>query len=86
MPSESLSKYVRILFKGRREPHVDDPLMEYISYVVHMDLYMLCPLSLQWVFAKIESTLVVTPNDSRSMELDSQCLDGNVNYSSVLSL
>jgi hypothetical protein len=33
---------------------------------------MLCPLSLHWVSAKLESTLVVTPNDSRSVELDAQ--------------
>jgi hypothetical protein len=37
---------------------------------VHMDLDMLCSLSLHWVSAKLESTLVVTPNHSRSMELD----------------
>jgi hypothetical protein len=37
-----------------------------------MDLNMLCPLLLHWVSTKLESTLVVTPNDNWSMEMDAQ--------------
>jgi hypothetical protein len=37
-----------------------------------MDLDMLCSLSPHWVSEKIESNLVVTPNDSWFVELDAQ--------------
>jgi hypothetical protein len=53
------------------------------------------PVSLHWVSAKLESTLIVTPNDSRTMELDvnlgeeflkPKCLNSDVDRSFVLDL
>jgi hypothetical protein len=44
--------------------------MYHLSDVMHMDLDVFGPLSLHWVSAKLESTLIVTPNDSRMVELD----------------
>jgi hypothetical protein len=46
MLSESLGEDVSSLFRGRIELWFDDPLMDYISDVVHMDLDMLCMLPL----------------------------------------
>jgi hypothetical protein len=39
--------------------------------VIHMDLYVFGSFSLHWVSAKLETTLIVTPNDSQTMKLDS---------------
>jgi hypothetical protein len=72
MLRESLGEDVNSLFRGRKELQVDDPLVDYIYDVVHMDLDMVFLLLLHWVSTKLESNLVVTKNDSRSMELDAQ--------------
>jgi hypothetical protein len=58
--------------------------------VMDMDLDVFGPLSLHWVSAKLEITLIVTPNDSRTMNLDAKldkevlkpkCLISNVDRS-----
>jgi hypothetical protein len=70
--SESVGEDVSSLFRGRTKMQVDDPLMDYISDVVHIDLDILFLFILHRVSIKLESTLVVPPNDIRSMELDAQ--------------
>jgi hypothetical protein len=46
--------------------------MNQLSDVMHMDLDVFCSLSLHWVSAKFQSALIVTPNDSQMMELDTK--------------
>jgi hypothetical protein len=60
------------MFIGRTKLQVDDPIMDWIYDIVHMDLDMICLLPLHWVSTKLESNLVVTPNDNRFLELDDQ--------------
>lgn len=74
---------------------IDDPVMYQLSDVVHMDLDVFGPLSLHWVSTNLESTMIVTPNDSRTMKLDvklgeevlkPKCLNSGVDCSYVLNL
>jgi hypothetical protein len=62
---------------------------------MHMDLDVFGPLLLHWVSPKLESTLIVTPNDTRMVELDAELgeevlklksLNSDVECSSVLDL
>jgi hypothetical protein len=40
--------------------------------VVHVDLDVLHPLPLNWIYAELQSALVVTPDDDRPMKLNAQ--------------
>jgi hypothetical protein len=51
--SESLGEDVDSLFRGRTVLQVNDPVMNQLSDVMHMDLDVFCPLSLHWVSAKL---------------------------------
>ena len=51
---------------------VDDPLMYQVLDVVHVDLYVLCSLPLNWISTELQSALVVTLDDDRSMKLNAQ--------------
>jgi hypothetical protein len=62
---------------------------------MHMDLDMFGLLSLHLVSTKLESNLIVTPNDSQVMKLDAnldeevlrpKCLNSDIDRSSVLDL
>jgi hypothetical protein len=70
LPSKCLGEYVCSLFDRWIVLQIDDPVMYQLFDVMHMDLNVFGPLSLHWVFAKLESTLILTPNDSRMMKLD----------------
>jgi hypothetical protein len=83
------------VFGGWTILQIDDPIMYQLSDVMHMDLDVFGPLSLHWVSTKLESTLIVTPNDSRMMELDANLseevlkpkfLNSDVDHSFVLNL
>ena len=41
-------------------------------YVVHVDLDVLRPLPLKYIFAELQSALVVKSDDDRMVELNSQ--------------
>jgi hypothetical protein len=69
--------------------------MYQVSDVVHVDLGVLRPLPLNWISVELQSALVVTPYDDRSMKLNVELsekmlqphsLNGYVNYPSVLYL
>ena len=62
---------------------------------MHVDLNVFGLLSLYWISAKYQCTLMVTPYDSQTLKLDTKiskevlnpkCLNDIVDYSSVLSL
>jgi hypothetical protein len=62
---------------------------------MHVDLNVFGSLSLYWISAKSQCTLIVTPYDSRIVKLDTKlgkevvkpkCLNVTVDYSSVLDL
>jgi hypothetical protein len=72
MLSECLGEDVDNLFRGRTILQIDDLVMNQLSNVMHMDLDVFCPLSLHWVSAKLQSALVVAPNDNWTMELDTK--------------
>jgi hypothetical protein len=40
--------------------------------VVHVDLDVLHPLPMKWISVELQSALVVTPDDDRSMKLNAQ--------------
>jgi hypothetical protein len=74
---------------------IDDHLMYHISDVMNMDLNVFGQLSLHWISTKLESTLIVTPNDIQTMELDSKlgeevlkpkCLNNDIDHPFVLDL
>lgn len=46
--------------------------MNKLSDVMHVDLDVFSSPSLHWVFAKLQCALIVTPDDSRTMELDTK--------------
>jgi hypothetical protein len=63
--------------------------------VIHMDVDVFGSLSLHWVSTKLESNLIVTPNDSQTIKLDSnigeyvlnpKILNSDINFSYVLDL
>jgi hypothetical protein len=70
--SKCLGEDVCSLLVDGQVLQIDDPVMYQLSDVVHMDLDVFGPLSLHWVSAKLESTLIVTPNDSWMMKLDAK--------------
>jgi len=76
--SEHLGEYVNIFFRGKTVFQISDPIMNRIYDVMHMDLDVFCSLSLHWVFAKIQSDMIVTPNDSHMMELDTKLNEENM--------
>jgi hypothetical protein len=93
MLSKCLGENVYRLFDGWKVLQIDDHVMYQLYDVMHMDLDVFCLLSLHWVSAKIESTLIVTPNDSQTEELDAElseevlkpkCLNSDVDCSSIL--
>jgi hypothetical protein len=70
--SESLGEDVDSLFRGRTVLQVDDPIMNQLSDVMHVDLDVFCSLSCTWVSTKFQCALIVAPDDSRTMELDTE--------------
>jgi hypothetical protein len=68
--SKCLGEDVCSLFDGWTVLQIDDPIMYQLSDVVHMDLDVFGPLSLHWISTKLESTLIVTPNEIRMLEID----------------
>jgi hypothetical protein len=93
--SKCLGENVCSFFSGWTVLQIDDLFKYHLSDVMHMDLNVIGPLSLHWVSAKLESTLIVTPNDSRTMKLDvklneevlkPKCLNGDIDHSSVLDI
>jgi hypothetical protein len=74
---------------------MDDLVMYHLFDVMHMDLDAFGLLSLHWVSAKLESNLIVTPNDIQTVKLDFKLseevlklkgLNSDVDRSSVLYL
>jgi hypothetical protein len=93
--SKCLGEDVCSLFIGWTVLQIDDPIMYQLSDVVHMDLDVFGPLLLHWISTKLESTLIVTPNDSWMMKLDAKlgeevlkpkCMNSGVDRSSILNL
>jgi hypothetical protein len=68
MLDEGLCKYVCNLFKRGKILQIDDPIMDQSSDEVHVNIYMFGSLSLYWISAKLQYTLIITPNSSRSMK------------------
>ena len=63
--------------------------------VIYMDANVFGSLSLHWVSTKLEHNLIVTPNDSQTIKLDSNIgeyvlnpnfLNSDINFSYVLDL
>jgi hypothetical protein len=46
--------------------------MNQISDVMHVDLDVFGPLVLQWITTKFQCALIVTPDDSQIVELDTK--------------
>jgi hypothetical protein len=61
--SKCLGEYVCSLFDGWKVLQIDDPIMHQLSDAMHKDINVFGLLLLHWVSAKIESTLIITPND-----------------------
>jgi hypothetical protein len=59
--SERIGEYVGSLFKGRTKLQINDPIMYQISNEMHVDLNVFGSLSLYWIFAKFQCTLIITP-------------------------
>jgi hypothetical protein len=72
MISKCLGEYVCNLFEIWTLLQIDDPVMDQLYDVMNMDLDVFGLLSLHWVSTKLESTLIVTPNDIRMMKLDAK--------------
>jgi len=72
MLNESLGEDVESLFRGRVVLQADDPTMNQLSDVMHVDLDVFCSLSLHWVFEKFQCALIVTPDGIQSVELDTK--------------
>jgi hypothetical protein len=70
--SKCLDEDVYNRFGGWKTLQMDDPVMYHLYDVMHMDLNVFGPLSLHQASAKLESILIVTPNDSQMVELDSE--------------
>jgi hypothetical protein len=70
--NESLGEDVDSLFRCRTVLQINDLVMNQLFDVMHMDLDVFFPLSLYRISAKFERALVVTPDDSRAMELDTK--------------
>jgi hypothetical protein len=69
--------------------------MYYVPDVVHVYLHVLHSLPFNWIFAELQSSLVVIPDDDQLMKLNAQLsekmlyphsLNGYVNYHFVLYL
>jgi hypothetical protein len=60
------------MFERWKVLQMNDIVMYQLSDVIHMDFVVFGPMSLHWVSAKIESTLILTPNDSWMMKLDAK--------------
>jgi hypothetical protein len=63
MLSKCLGEDVYSLFSEWTVLQIDDPVMHQLSDVMHMDLDVFGSLLQHRAFAKLESTLIVTPND-----------------------
>jgi hypothetical protein len=77
--NESLGEDVDSLLKCRIVLQIDDHVMNQLSNVMHMDLDVFFSLLVYRIFAKFEHALVVTPDDSRTMELDTELIEEFLN-------
>jgi hypothetical protein len=93
--SKCLGEDVYNMFGGCTTLQIDEDVMYLVFDVMHMDLDVFGPLSLHRVSTKLESTMIVTPNDSPMVEMDVKIseevlkpnrLNGDVDCSSVLVL
>jgi hypothetical protein len=62
--NEILGEDVDSLFKGRKILQFNDPIMDQLFDVMHMDIYMFCSLSPHWVSKKFQCALIFTLDDS----------------------
>jgi hypothetical protein len=70
--SKCLREDVCSLFGGWTILQVDGHVMYKLSNVMHMDLYVFAPLSLHSIFAKLKCTLIISPNDNQTVEMDAK--------------
>jgi len=70
--SKCLGEYACNLFCICIVLQIDDPFTYHLSYVMNMDLDVFSLFPLHWISAKLESTMISTPNDSWMVELDSK--------------
>jgi hypothetical protein len=75
MLSKFLHEDVYSMFGGWKILQIDDPFMYHLFDVMHMDLDVFGPLLLHQDSIEIESTLIVTPNESNMVKLDSELSD-----------
>lgn len=67
-----VKKYVCNLFNRGTVLQIYDTIMDQSSDEVHVDLHMFGSLLLYWIFAKLQCTLIITPENSWLIKLYSK--------------